>query len=330
VGRLEVADIGVPAGLEEAEAIPLELLTNAWAARHLPVRPLNSHKGAFGHVLAVAGSRNYVGAAVLACQAAVRAGAGLVTLAAPERVDAIAAGKLTEVIHLPLPEDGAGRIHPDAAALLRERMGGYTALLVGCGLGRSAGTGQFVERLLLAEPPPALPTVVDADGLNNLARLPEWWRRLGGPAVLTPHPGEMGTLTGLSTPEVQRDRVAAARQWAARWNVVLALKGAHTAVAEPGGLVRLAPFANPGLASGGTGDVLTGVIAALLAQGLPAYTAACVGAYLHGLAAEAVTRRLGNTGTIASDLVEELPRTIHRLRGETGEHPEGRSFFAPR
>ncbi|HLF03817.1 MAG TPA: NAD(P)H-hydrate dehydratase [Dehalococcoidia bacterium] len=314
VGRLEVADIGLPPGLEEEDEIALELLTDSWASRSLPARPLNSHKGTFGHVLAVAGSRNYVGAACLACQAAVRAGAGLVTLAAPESVDAIAAGKLTEVIHLPLPEDQEGRIHPDAAPLIRDQISRYTTLLVGCGLGWSKGTTQFIDRLLLADPPLTLPTVVDADGLNNLARLPDWWRRLGGPTVLTPHPGEMATLTRLPTLEVQQDRVAVARQWAARWNVVVALKGAHTAVAEPGGLVRLAPFANPGLASGGTGDVLTGVIAALLAQGMIAHDAASLGVYLHGLAAEAVGRRLGDTGAIASDLLEELPRTIHRLR----------------
>jgi NAD(P)H-hydrate epimerase len=133
----------------------------------------------------------------------------------------------------------------------------------------------------------------------------------------------MGTLTRLPTLEVQQDRVAVARQWAARWNVVVALKGAHTAVAEPGGLVRLAPFANPALASGGTGDVLTGVIGALLAQGMIAHDAACLGVYLHGLAAEAVGQRLGNTGAIASDLLEELPRSIHQLRRGAPAAPPG-------
>ncbi len=314
VGRLEVADIGLPAGMEEEAEIPLELLTRPWASSALPQRPLNSHKGTFGHVLAVVGSRNYVGAAYLACQAAIRSGAGLVTLAAPESTDAIAAVKLTEVIHLPLPEDREGCVHPDAAPLLREQISRYTVLLTGCGLGCTDGTAQFIQRLLLAGPPLALPTVVDADGLNNLARLPQWWQRLGGPVVLTPHPGEMATLTGLTTAQVQQDRVAVARQWAARWNVVLVLKGAHTVIAQPDGLVRVSPFANPGLASGGTGDVLTGVIAALLAQGLPAAGAACLGVYVHGLAAEAVTRRLGDTGAIASDLLEELPRAILSLR----------------
>ena len=314
VGQLRVLGIGLPSGMEEEAALDLELLTPNWVGDHLPPRPLNSHKGTFGHVLVVAGSRNYVGAAYLASQAAVRAGAGLVTLAAPQGVYAIVAGKLTEVIHLPLPEDAAGRIHPDAARLLREVLGRYDALALGSGMGWSEGTTAFLEQLLLQQPAPQLPTVIDADGLNNLARLPTWWRRLGGPVVLTPHPGEMATLTGTSTAEVQRDRVDSARRWAAHWRAAVALKGAHTAVAHADGLVRISPFANPGLASGGTGDVLTGIVGGLLAQGLSPYRAACCGVYLHGAAAERVRQERGDAGTIASDLLEHLPSTMHRLR----------------
>jgi NAD(P)H-hydrate epimerase len=318
VGQLRVLGIGLPPGMDEEAAIDLELLTPHWVGSRLPARPLNSHKGTFGHVLVVAGSRNYVGAAYLASQAAVRAGAGLVTLAAPQSVDAIAAGKLTEVIHLPLPEDEAGRIHPDAAQLLREGLVRYDALAVGSGIGWSEGTTAFLERLLLQEPPPQVPTVIDADGLNNLSRLPNWWQRLGGPAVLTPHPGEMATLTGASTAEVQRDRVESARRWAERWQAAVALKGAYTAVAHPGGLVRISPFANPGLASGGTGDVLTGIVGGLLAQGLSPYRAACCGVYLHGAAAERVRKEQGDAGAIASDLLDHLPSTIGGLRHQGG------------
>jgi NAD(P)H-hydrate epimerase len=278
------------------------------------VRPLNSHKGTFGHTLVVAGSRNYVGTTYLTSQATVRVGAGLVTLATPESVYPIAAAKLTEAIHLPLPEDSDGRIHPDAAGLIRRNLSRYDSLVVGCGLGWSAGTTEFLERLLLQEPQPEIPTVVDADGLNNLSQLPNWWQRLRGPVVLTPHPGEMATLAGISTPEVQQDRVASVRRWAAAWNVTVALKGAYTVIAEPGGLVRVSPFANPGLASGGTGDVLTGIIGGLMAQRLSSHLAACCSVYLHGQAGASVARRKGNTGTIASDLIEELPETINRLR----------------
>ena len=313
-GRLAVADIGIPPGLAEELEIDLELMTSEWVGERLPVRPPNSHKGTFGHTLVVAGSRNYVGAAYLAAQASVRAGSGLTTLASPSSVYPIAAGKLTEAIHLPLPEDGEGRIHPDASQVIRGGLDRYSVMLAGCGMGWSQGTQAFLEQLLLGESPPELPMVIDADGLNNLSQMGEWWRRLGGPAVLTPHPGEMATLTGTSTPEVQRDRISSARQWSRHWNVTVVLKGAHTLIADPGGLARISPFANPGLASGGTGDVLTGIIAGLMAQGLSPSVAAGCGVYIHGQAGEAVRRRIGDTGSIASDLIQRLPETIRDLK----------------
>ena len=318
VGQLRVVDIGLPAGLAEEERITLELLTPEWVRGHLPARPLDSHKGNFGHALVVAGSRNYVGAAYLASQAAVRVGTGLVTLATPQSVYSIAAAKLTEVIHQPLPEDAEGRVHPDAAEWLRCILDRYTSLSVGCGLGQSTGTTAFLEQLLLSDSVPQIPTVIDADGLNCLSQLPAWWERLGGPAAVTPHPGEMATLTGTATADLLRDRVASAKEWAARWNVNVVLKGACTIIAEPEGLARISPFANPGLASGGTGDVLTGIIGGLMAQGLSPGKAAACGVYLHGRAAEAVGQRLGNTGTVASDLIECLPETINRVRSGGG------------
>lgn len=317
-GRLLVVDIGLPAGLAEEKEIALELLGPEWVSSRLPSRPLDSHKGTFGHVLVVAGSRNYVGAAFLASQAAVRAGAGLVTLATPREVYSIAAGKLTEVIHFPLPGDDEGRIHPDAAELIRGVLPRYTCLLVGCGMGWSTGTAKFLERLLLAEPPPQIPLIIDADGLNNLSAVSGWWQRLGGPAAVTPHPGEMATLTGTATPEVQQDRVEAARRWSDHWRVTVCLKGAFTITADPEGAVRVSPFANPGLASGGTGDVLTGIIAGLMAQGLSPSNATSCGVYIHGRAGESVAESMGNTGALASDLIQVLPQTISRLRRHHG------------
>ena len=317
VGRLEVADIGLPSDLEEEEELALELLTPGWVGERLPSRPLDSHKGSFGHALVVAGSRNYVGAAYLSSLAATRVGAGLVTLATPCSVYKIAASKLTEVIHLPLPEDEEGRVHPDAADLILNSFDRYNALLLGCGLGWSQGTVEFVERLLLKDEL-MVPTVIDADGLNNLSGLPQWWRRLGGPAAVTPHPGEMATLAGISISQVQKDRIETARRWASDWNVDVTLKGAHTVIAQPGGTVRISPFANPGLASGGTGDVLSGIIAGLMAQGVSAGDASCCGVYLHGLAAETVRENLGESGLVASDLIGELPVVINRVRRESG------------
>ena len=313
-GRLEVADIGLPPDLDWEGAIDLELLTGDWTRRRLPARPPDSHKGTFGHVLIAAGSRNYVGAACLASRASARAGAGLTTLASAQGVYPIAAAKLTEIIHLPLPEDDQGRIHARAAVILRDGLERYDSLLVGCGLGRAPGTARFMERLLMDAPARPIPIVIDADGLNNLSDIKDWRRRMGGPLVLTPHPGEMATLTGAATSEVQRDRVGTARKWSREWNATVALKGAHTVIADPGGTVRIAPFANPGLASGGTGDALAGIIVGLLAQGLDTTTAACCGVYLHGLAGEAAVESMGNAGTLASDLVERIPQAMQRLK----------------
>ena len=296
VGDLQVLDIGLPAGLGERE-LALELLTADWAAQCQPPRPPNSHKGTFGHALIVAGSRNYVGAAVLAATAAARAGAGLVTLAAPESVYPQAAALRPEIIRLPLPEDAAGRVHPAAAAVIRAALPRYSSMAVGCGLGQSDGVTEFIARLLLTPPFPPLPTVVDADGLNALAQIADWPQRIARPLILTPHPGEMATLTGLTTAAVQQERVSLARCCAAEWQAVVVLKGAYTAIAEPGrrpppGLVRLSPFANPALATGGAGDVLTGIIAGLLAQGLDGFDAASGGVYRHGAAAAGLPNNL--------------------------------------
>ena len=323
-GRLEVAGIGLPPGLvEEVESelgLDLELLTREWVAQRLPERHADAHKGSFGHALVVAGSRNYVGAASLASQAAVRVGAGLVTLASPRSVYPIAAGRVTEAIHLPLPEDEEGRIHRDAAKVIGDSAARYTAVLAGCGLGWSGATVRFVEELLLGDAVRGiplirgLPLIIDADGLNNLSQIPDWRQRLGSAAVLTPHPGEMATLTGRTIFEIQSDRLAQVREWSSRWGVTVTLKGAYTLVGEPGGLVRVSPFANPGLASGGTGDVLSGIIVGLMAQGMAPGEAAACGVYLHGLAGEAAVRRKGNAGTTATDLLNLLPETMAQVK----------------
>ncbi|MCE2464269.1 MAG: NAD(P)H-hydrate dehydratase [Dehalococcoidia bacterium] len=289
-GRLEVLDIGIPNYL--AHDINLELLTGRWVSSKLPTRPPDGHKGTFGHVLVIAGSRNYPGAAYLASQGAARVGPGLVTLASPQSIYPILASKLTEVIHLPLPDDEYGRFHPDGVEIVRENLYQYDILLVGCGFGRSEGLAEFLRRLLIEGPPLSLPVVIDADGLNNLSKIEDWWDGLKFPAVLTPHPGEMSTLTGVSVPDVQSSRTEVALEWASRWNAMVVLKGAYTVVASPAGVCHVNPFANPALASGGTGDVLTGVIAGLMAQGLSPEDASCCGVYLHGCRMRWATRAL--------------------------------------
>ena len=234
----------------------------------------------------------------------------------------IAAAKLTEVIHRPLPEEEDGRLHPDGAPVVAELAAGCSSLAVGSGLGRSWSTGGFMDALLdelsALDAGACPPVVFDADGLNNLSILQGWWQRLPSPAVLTPHPGEMATLTGWTTARVQRDRTATARRWALEWGVTLVLKGAGTIIARPEGVTRVSPFANPGLASGGTGDTLTGAIAGLMAQGLSPEVAADCGVFTHGQAGEEVMRQRGDAGTIASDLIEVFPDVIRRLKGRAG------------
>ncbi|MEE8174944.1 MAG: NAD(P)H-hydrate dehydratase, partial [Dehalococcoidia bacterium] len=194
------------------------------------------------------------------------------------------------------------------------RLPDYNALLLGCGLGQSPSVIEFITSSLLSQPASLPALVLDADALNTLANIPQWWHRLPQDAILSPHPGEMARLTGLSVSEVQSDRLGTARQAAARWGKTVVLKGAFSLVAAPDGRARISPVANPGLASAGTGDVLAGAIAGLVAQGLPLFDAAACGIYLHGAAAEIVKESLGDAGMLASDLLPALPLAIKRLK----------------
>ena len=318
-GSLRVLDIGVPPYLPEEQSVDVEMLTRESVASMLPRRALDSHKGTYGHVLVVAGSRHYVGAAWLASQASVRTGAGLTTLASPKGVYPIAAAKGAEAIHLPLPEDADGRISPAAAEVVHNSGRRFTAVLAGCGIGWSKGTAEYMEQLIYRQQSSlaGLPLLVDADGLNNLSGIDGWHNRIKSRLVLTPHPGEMSTLTGIPINHIQADRTGVAREWAERWGATVVLKGAYTVIASPGKPVQIAPFANPGLATGGTGDVLSGVIVSLLAQGLSPYDAAAAGVYLHASAAEIVTSRIGVMGLAASDLLDALPLAFRDLRRAT-------------
>ncbi|MDP6043096.1 MAG: NAD(P)H-hydrate dehydratase [Dehalococcoidales bacterium] len=310
VGTLTVADIGIPGHL--ADPVTTELITDEWARIVLPERPLNANKGSFGRVLVAAGSINYIGAAYLACSGAIRIGAGLVTLAIATGLQPILAAKLTETTYLPLPESQPGIIAPHAAEIIGQQLNDYQVLLMGCGLGQITSTTQFVRSVLLRKKIPAL--VLDADALNALATIPNWWQRLPDNAILTPHPGEMARLSGLSVEGIQSNRIGIARKFAIEWRKNIVLKGAYTVIAAPNGHSRVSPIANPGLASAGTGDVLTGAIAGLVAQGLPLFDAAALGVHLHGKAGEMVKDTIGNTGMIATDLLPALPMTIKKLK----------------
>jgi hydroxyethylthiazole kinase-like uncharacterized protein yjeF len=310
VGKLKIADIGIPETL--AESVTTELTTGSWAKTILPKRPLNANKGSFGRVLVTAGSINYIGAAYLACVGAQRVGAGLVTLATASSLQPILAAKLTEVTYLPLPEVQPGFISVEADDIITQQGRQYDVLLMGCGLGQDPTTVEFVSSLILEKELP-LP-VLDADALNILPQIPEWWQWLTDDAILAPHPGEMARLCGLTIDEIQSDRLGITRRFAAEWHQTIVLKGAYTVIATTDGRCRVSPFANAGLASAGTGDVLAGVIAGLAAQGLTPFDAASLGVYLHGAAGEMVRKEMGHAGMIASDLLPVLPITIKQLR----------------
>jgi hydroxyethylthiazole kinase-like uncharacterized protein yjeF len=313
VGKISVVDIGMPAHMA-AETAP-EFIAEEWAKSVLPERPLQANKGSFGRVLVMAGSINYIGAAYLACSGALRVGAGLVTLASG--LQPIMASKITETTYLPLPEQRPGVLSPEAARLLFLQMERYNVLLMGCGLGQSPPAVKAIRSILIDKHKQPLPSLVlDADALNTLATTPEWWTKLTDDAILTPHPGEMARLAEKTVEEVQANREGITRDMAAKWNKTVVLKGAYTVIASPQGKVKTSLAANPGLATAGTGDVLTGAIAGLVAQGLPLFDAAACGVYLHAEAGEAVKERLGDAGMIASDLLPELPQVIKRLKGK--------------
>jgi ADP-dependent NAD(P)H-hydrate dehydratase / NAD(P)H-hydrate epimerase len=311
LGEVVVADIGIPAEL--ADRVTTEVITGDRVRPILPKRPPDANKGTFGRVLVCGGSANYIGAMYLACEAALRSGAGLVTLAAPASLQPILASKLTEATHAPLSESVPGVVAADAADALEPFLAGSDALLLGCGLGQSQAALSFVESLVLG-PGKLPPLVLDADALNLLARVPRWWRRLPSDAILTPHPGEMSRLAGLPVSDIQSRRLAVARDSAILWGKTVVLKGACTIVACPDGTAAVNPTANPGLASGGTGDVLAGAIAGLTAQGLPPRDAAVAGVFIHSQAGDMVRRQMGQAGMLASDLLPLLPVVMRNAR----------------
>ena len=271
----------------------------------LPPRRADGHKGNYGRVLVVGGSRGMIGAPALAANAALRAGAGLVRVAAPQPVQLAVAALCPCCTSVPIPADPAGECFgPDAAAELLALASDHTALAIGPGMGVTDAVGALVVTLLEESKRPA---VVDAYALNNLANRHRWPDAQAKGLVLTPHPGEFARLTGLSTAQVQADRVNLARRFAAEHGgLVLVLKGRGSVVTD-GEDWYVNGTGNPGMATGGTGDVLTGVIAGLIAQGLAPFDAACLGVYVHGLAGDLAARKLGQVGLIATDLLNFLP-----------------------
>jgi hydroxyethylthiazole kinase-like uncharacterized protein yjeF len=325
VGRLHVVDIGVPQKALDAMQIRDNVLTAPEAAVLLPPRPPDAHKGMFGRILVVAGSVGYTGAAALASEAALRSGAGLVTLATPSSLNDILEVKLTEVITKPLPETGARTIARSATPLVLDALGAADALAIGPGLSRDGETQAFVQDVVSEV---AVPCVVDADGLNALTPAHIARRRGEAPLVVTPHPGEAARLLGLPVEEIQARRDETARAAAADLRATVVLKGAGTVIADPSGEAYLNPTGGSGLATGGTGDVLTGAIAALLARGMDGLHAGALGAYVHGLAGDLAAAERGSIGMIAGDVLDALPDAYREIEASGAGHPCARDEAA--
>ena len=313
VGELVIADIGIPKQVMYEAAAECLLIDAGEARRLVPGRSSDGHKGTFGHLLVLAGSTGKCGAAVMTAEAGLRGGAGLVTLACPANVHPGVAARVTEVMTVPL-DDQEGEASMPALESLKSLAEGKQALAIGPGLGVGADVGSLVRRLMKET---RQPVVVDADGLNALVEdLSILGCQPDREIVLTPHPGEMSRLSGLTVADIQNDRFCVAREFAVQHKVTLVLKGARTLIVSPNGMVHVNTTGHAGMASGGTGDVLTGLIGSLLAQGLPAVSAATLGVYLHGLAAERLQPKFGDAGLLASDLIYELPAARQALATE--------------
>ncbi len=336
VGDLEVVDIGLPDDLPSLNDLHVDVAEEGSVSAMLPERPLESHKGTFGTALIAAGSVNYTGAAVLAGEAAYRVGAGLVTMAVPAPVHVAIAGRFPEATWVLLPHE-MGVISAGAAEVLAKNFESASALLVGPGFGIENATKEFVENLVEGnysakkaaqrigfvhqeaekkeENSAKLPPLVfDADGLKLLAQIKDWYTKISAPAILTPHPGEMATLTGLSKEEIQENRLEIASKYAKEWGHIVVLKGVFTVVASPDGRSTLIPVATPALARAGTGDVLAGLIVGLRAQGLEAYESAVAGAWIHAQAGLYAADDLGTTASVlASDVLNSVPDVLSDL-----------------
>lgn len=312
-GRVRVGDIGIPPTYSDQVSSSLSLLVEADMKRLLPERPAASHKGTFGHAAIVAGSVGKTGAAALAAKAALRIGAGLVSVATPAGANASLEAKLLEVMTAPMPETKAHTLARSGLDRLLGFVSSRTAAAIGPGLTTHPETVDLVQALI---PRLEKPTVLDADALNALVGKTRLLSDCKAPLMLTPHPGEMARLVEEATPEsINRDRIGAASRLAATRSVIVILKGARTVIARPDGQVALCPTGNAGMATAGTGDVLTGMLAGLLAQRLSPWDAARAGVYLHGLAGDLAAADLGQVGMIAGDLLDRIPRAIMQLTG---------------
>jgi NAD(P)H-hydrate epimerase len=318
-GQVRVVPIGVPAA-EVSLAITTFLLEAGDVAPSFPPRARDAHKGTYGHLLVVAGSMGKTGAAALAAMAAMRSGSGLVTVATPASQQPVVAGLAREPLTVPLPETPARTVALAALDTLLELGSARDAVAIGPGLGLEAETQEVVRRLVREL---ARPMAIDADALTALAGHLDLLRSARGPRCLTPHPGEMARMLGAKTEDVQRDRIETVREFSRRHGVHCVLKGAVSVIGAPDGRVFLNPTGNPGMASGGTGDVLTGILGGFLARGMEAGAALRAAVYLHGLAGDLAAARSGEEALVAGDVVEALPQAFGALAERSSPRARG-------
>ena len=309
-GVLEIVDIGIPPYIVQSVNPKQFLLTADLIKSYLTPRAEDAHKGTTGHLLVVAGSTGKTGAASMTSISALRAGAGLVTLAIGQNLNAVVEAQMLEAMTFPLPENRDGVLGESAFETIQELMSGKKCLAIGPGLGQASETRKLVHKIISAS---QIPVVVDADGINNLTGQVQILKNASIPIILTPHPGEMARLLNVKVINIQQDRINCARSVAVDLNVHVVLKGARTVIAHPDGRVFTNATGNAGMASGGMGDVLTGIIAGLIVQGFSPESAAHTGVYLHGAAADTLARTTGPYGYLAGDVMHAIPGEIKQI-----------------
>jgi NAD(P)H-hydrate epimerase len=309
-GEVRVVDISIPPFVIRPPRRPVFRIHSSDVALSLPKRPVTANKYSVGKVLILGGSRNFTGAPAMAAQAGLLSGAGAVILGIPVSIQTILARKLTEVILAPLPETPDGTLSMEAISLIREKIAWADAVAVGPGLSRNEETDRLLRRLI---PEISKPLIVDADALTALSSSPRLLRKRTAPTILTPHAGELSRLIAVSAPEIEARRVELSRESAIRLKSIIVLKGSPTATATPGGDVVLNSTGNPGMATIGAGDVLTGIIAGLCAQGMNPAAAAAAGVFVHGRAGDLAAGKLGQRSLLALDIQSHIPAALREL-----------------
>ncbi len=307
-GDLEIIDIGIPKFIARQKKIELFLIEKKSVQACFSPRKFQSHKGSYGHLLVIGGSTGKTGAASLCANAAMRCGTGLVTLGVAESLNKSIEPQVIEPMTYPLPEKDKGFLSDNSFDLILSLLKDRQALALGPGIGTRESTKKLIGKLIEKS---EVPMVIDADAINCIAQNTDILKEKKAPAILTPHPGEMARLCHLSTKDIQDDRINISSTFAKDHDCILVLKGAQTIISLPDGRIYICPTGNPGMASGGMGDVLTGMIAGFCAQGFTPENASLASVFIHGMCADILLKKMGAFGFVATDMVQMIPKTIH-------------------